>query len=87
MRLIPGEVEGDERRPGGSYAASLLLLNQMHEPLECECLQMQGHVSDPRHALQHKELHEKVAHGETCKTFTTWGSERIRSFSDCLECC
>ena len=30
--LIPGEVEGDERRPGGSYAASLLL-NQVHEPL------------------------------------------------------
>jgi len=30
--LIPGEVEGDERRPGRSYAASLLL-NQAREPL------------------------------------------------------
>jgi len=28
----PGEVEGDERRPGRSYTASLLL-NQVREPL------------------------------------------------------
>jgi len=32
MLLVPGEVKGDERRPGGSYTASLLL-NQMCEPL------------------------------------------------------
>ena len=24
--------------------------------------------------LEHKELHEQVAHGETCGTHTTWGS-------------
>jgi len=32
MLFVPGKVEGDERRLGGSYTASLIL-NQIHEPL------------------------------------------------------
>ena len=39
--FIPGEVEGDERRPGGSYAASLLL-SQTRESLESDRPQMRG---------------------------------------------
>jgi len=29
--------------------------------------------------LEHKELHEQAAHGKTCETCTTWGSELIRA--------
>ena len=133
MWLVPGKVEGDERRPGRSMAS--LLLNQTHEPssliahhkcramyqirdMPCNVKKSMRRWLMARHArhlllgngtglqnLQGSQVQVAMGMGKgdhgyrygysvrypwvySCHClFTTWGSERIRGFSHCLECC